>query len=88
MTNADNIERKGKAMDWQPIETAPKNRDILVCLAHGIVTVARWQDDRYARKPRPYWQMEWNAHRTLDDRRDQPLFWQPLPDPPERVTSG
>lgn len=47
-------------MNWKPIETAPKNRRILLfypkCPFTGCnVQIGKWDDDRYAVKPTPHW---------------------------------
>ena len=64
--------------DWRGIESAPKDGcEILVIIA-GIVEVARWNNQRYQKNPRPYWE------RILTrDRAAQPLLWLPLPTPPK-----
>lgn len=70
-------------MQWQPIETAPKDADILLsCPRIGVVR-GRWQDDQYAKRPRPYWTND--RERLLgiaSVRGDQPTHWMPLPEPP------
>lgn len=68
--------------DWQPIETAPKDQRILL-FRSGHVVCGRWNDDRYARTPRPYWTHD--NERTfgvVDARKSPPQFWMPLPPPP------
>lgn len=47
-------------MNWQPIDTAPKDRRILLYFPtmfnEPYACVGEWEDDRYAKKkPRPYW---------------------------------
>lgn len=58
--------------EWQPIETAPKDRAILVYglrySGEGYQEVTHWYSDR--------WPIEWmEGYHT-------PTHWQPLPDPP------
>lgn len=70
-------------MEWQPIETAPKDKEILLfCPFRGVVR-GSWRRDEYAKKPRPYWTHDrerlWGIRGT---REDQPTHWQPLPKPP------
>ena len=68
---------------WLPIETAPKDCDILLyCQCHGAVR-GKWNDDRYGKKPNPYWTHDrekiWGVNAI---RADQPTHWRPLPDAP------
>ncbi len=70
--------------NWQPIETAPKEYDILLaCPRRGAVRGA-WCRDANAKHPRPYWtndrETSWGI---LATRRDQPTHWMELPKPPE-----
>lgn len=68
----------------QPIETAPKDRDILLlCPRRGCVR-GRWSDEKYASKPIPYWTNDRvNIVGTRETRADQPTHWMPLPDVPK-----
>lgn len=74
--------------DWQPIETAPRDRRILLLrptadFDWAKIIVGRFEDDRFATKPKPYW-----AHdlERLEGKRstkaNQPTHWMPLPAPP------
>ena len=63
-------------MDWQPIETAPKNDDgseiIVYCPREPEkwrIHMAEWGDDG-----------RWHIHN--DGPRIDPSHWMPLPDPP------
>jgi hypothetical protein len=60
-----------EAMQWQPIQTAPKDgTDILVC-GHGVIRTAQWSaKDQTFRV---------NAYAFI---RIDPTHWMPLPDPP------
>lgn len=71
--------------DWQPIETAPRDdRRILGYFPHhGNIERIWWNDDRYAKKPRPFWNNSHDWSRTSDARRKQPTHWMPFPEPPE-----
>ncbi len=69
---------------WQPIATAPKDRRVLLLTpryASQQVWIGRWNEDRYSKKPRPYWDIE--SWRPTISRGGQPTHWQPLPDPLE-----
>lgn len=75
---------------WMPIETAPKDKLILLFLGDipgrsDILqyTVGRWCTDAYSKKPRPYWSSQAEAiHGVNWMRMRQPTHWQPLPAPP------
>ena len=60
-------------MNWQPIETAPKDgRDLLIFGSGGIVI--GWWDDSCR-----YW-----CHQDLYLSIDEPTHWMPLPLPPDK----
>lgn len=67
---------KGIDMDWQPIETAPKDRDILLfCPRRGVVC-GEWEQDKYSPKPRPFWSNDKERlFGTRETRADQPTHW-------------
>ena len=73
------------APQWQPIETAPKDKTRMLLACKSTVTIGSWNDDRYARKPRPYWTNDRERiFGILDTRSDQPTHWMLLPALPER----
>lgn len=72
---------------WQPIETAPKDIEIFVWAPDwnkvGRRFIAKWEDNRYASKPRPYWSYcDERIWGTTKVRQCQPTRWMPLPTPP------
>lgn len=73
-------------MEWQNIETAPKDgTPVLVFPATWsgrTASVAIWDDDKYAKKPRPYWHREDGFGRVTISRENPPTHWMPLPDAP------
>jgi hypothetical protein len=70
--------------EWQPIDIAPKDSTIIVCMNDYVVT-AKWNDDQYAKKPRPYFHCECMHYMGKNWQRDnQPTHWMPLPPPPEQ----
>lgn len=81
------IARSNQQQTPQPIETAPTDgTDMLLHTpARGWVR-GRWNDDKSAKKPRPYWtnQTEWLWGVTVT-RADQPTHWLPLPPPPHET---
>jgi hypothetical protein len=68
--------------NWQPIETAPKDgRTILGYSESGQMLIWRWDTDRYAKKPKPYWRA-FSVFGVTGERSMQPTHWMPLPEPP------
>ena len=62
-------------MSWQPIDTAPKDREICGAFRYGRDRWAfhhLWWNDQ---------EDEWND--IYSDRIITPTHWQPLPEPPE-----
>ena len=72
-----------KFMQWQPIDTAPKDgTSILVCPGFWnakTCSIARFDDDEYAKKPRPYWRRDDAFNRVGVNRDNPPTHWMPLP---------
>ena len=69
--------------EWQPMETAPRGqtRSILYVPGYGV-EIGRYNDDRYAKKPRPFWRWSY-LFGVATQRANQPTAWMPLPAPPE-----
>ena len=64
-----------RRVEWQPLETAPKDGREILLFAQGILVVAHW--DEFGRG----WVM-----RERGKPKDQWVFashWMPLPEPPE-----
>ena len=70
---------------WMPMETAPKDRRILVMRVVNPVTerceaaVARWETQSNHTKPNPYWDVEGGGASVRELRERPPLGWMPLP---------
>ena len=64
----------------QPMESAPKDRRIVVWTPHcgGTWTGAKWYEDRYAVRPRPYWDVDCISFVT-PKREHPPVGWIDLP---------
>lgn len=70
--------------DWQDIESAPRDCDILLwCPIRGVV-VGHWNAEQFTSNPKPYWthDREWLWGKKAC-RLDQPTNWMPLPPPPK-----
>lgn len=69
-------------MGWQDdMSAAPKDETpILVYHSWFGRAIANWDDDRYSKKPRPYWRIRGKDIST--SRAHQPTHWRPLPAPP------
>lgn len=74
-------------MNWQPIETAPKDKDILLfCPRLGVVRGC-WNDCSNDKSPKPYWTNDRaDIFGVRYTRNDQPTHWMHLPDAPGRLT--
>jgi hypothetical protein len=76
-------------MNWKPIETAPKDKRILLFYSdesrvHSRVVCGAWNDDKYNRKPRPYWSNDLVSIFGLNYARAHvPTHWMTLPEKPE-----
>lgn len=74
--------------NWTPISEAPKNKRVLLyrptALDWSKIVVGKFDDDKYARRPRPYWthdqEMLEGKNRT---RSNQPTHFMELPEPPD-----
>ena len=45
-------------MKWQGMDSAPRDRKILLAYPGKICTVGWFKTDEYAKNPRPYWASE------------------------------
>jgi hypothetical protein len=66
-------------MQWQPIETAPRNGRKIIVSDGFNVTMAWYVDDEYAEadEGEPGWYED-----EFDVMLRQPTHWMPLPEPP------
>lgn len=74
--------------EWQPIETAPKDQTVIVFRptmwgGKGHIGKARWETDKYLKKPKPFWSSSEGWIGKTEDRHHPPTHWMPLPEPPE-----
>ena len=68
-------------IDWQPIASAPKDRRVLLffptLLQWHNVQPGKWNDDRYAKMPRPYWETDFQQW----TRSHPPTHWAEINEP-------
>ena len=73
-------------MDWQPIETAPKDVAVLLYRPDAYqwarIAVGQWNDDHFAKRPCPFWGMRPQDTTKRAARAWEPTHWMPLPNPP------
>ena len=67
-------------MNWQPIETAPKEGTAILVYDGDIMTTAAWNKMFYDEDPE--WVILTYDDWDLDSPRFSPTHWMPLPDPP------
>jgi hypothetical protein len=66
----------------QPITTAPMDRNILAFM-WGAWRVARWDNDVFSKRPRPFWRADGLSR--SDSRFYAPQWWTELPPAPEEM---
>ncbi len=70
--------------EWQPIETAPRDGTRILLFVCGRIICGAWRDDKYAKRPRPYWGHDLEAYTgTRNMKNNPPTYWMPLPAVPE-----
>jgi len=73
------------AEGWELIESAPLNETVLVyppTWPSKTCSTAQFNDDKYSKKPRPYWEREDALGLVNKSRLTPPTHWRPLPPPP------
>ncbi|HDZ38966.1 MAG TPA: DUF551 domain-containing protein [Marinobacter sp.] len=69
---------------WRDISTAPKDGAVLLLMGGQHCSRGTWDDQKYNRKPRPYWRSQYGwLMGIIWDRQNQPTHWMPLPRPPK-----
>lgn len=72
---------------WQPIETAPKDKMILLyrptAFDWGKVAPGKWDAQKNHAKPKPFWAIWLRIGGTHESRHWEPTHWMPLPEPPK-----
>lgn len=69
---------------WRTIDSAPKDGTRVLLFRNGYKVFGKWDDDRYAAKPRGYWSHDRVQQLGVKDARAvPPSHWMPMPgDPP------
>ena len=76
---------------WQPIETAPKDETRILLwstMFGGRAIGGRWNTDRYAKRPRPFWDTDGQLGGKDAHRVRHATHWQPLPETPAAARSA
>ena len=72
-------------MSWQPIETAPKDKQILLYRPSAVewwqVAPGEYDNDMYGKR-QPFWYCDMAFVTKTQAKRCPPTHWQPLPEPP------
>ena len=64
---------------WSPIDTAPLNKRILLAYSDGRVTIGKWDDDRFSKRPKPFWNMVDSFMGIRWMRDNSPIAWLGIP---------
>ena len=72
---------------WRPIEEAPKDGTRVLVYpptweGSGSCSVASWDEDKYSRRPRPFWKRSDDFGRVTTSRERPPTHFMPLPSAP------
>ena len=78
----ENERRKADAelIEWQPIETAPKDGTVILVMTGETMHVVRWIN---IHGDFDYWAVDDNKHGPFTLRGKAPTHWMPLPEPPK-----
>lgn len=66
-------------MNWQPLETAPKDGTFVLMYRNGTVDTARWYDDWM------FGRSAWGNGSWSYPDHALPSHWMPLPEPPQGI---
>lgn len=87
-TAIESLAKDAEARGWQPIDTAPKDGTAVLVYpgtwSGRSASIAKWESDKYAKKPRPYWSRDDDFGRVTFSREHPPTHWMPLPPPPDK----
>ena len=72
-----------KGMEPQLVNSAPKEIYILLFVKEFGWVRGHWHEDKYSKKPRPYWKTDLERiFGILHSRENQPTHWLPMPAAP------
>jgi hypothetical protein len=77
---------RGGVMNWKPIETAPKDRDIVLWVPERGPDIGRWDMQPFHKLPKPYWVAS-GSERMFGVawmRAHQPTHWCEITQPTEQ----
>ena len=90
LAELDEANAKLREYAWQPIETAPKDRVILLyrpgAIGCRVVAPGKWDNNEFSKHPKGYWQSLVGRFSVREDRDTPPTHWMDLPEPPAEVT--
>ena len=69
-------------MDWQPIETAPKDGTAVLVSEGRFCSCVEWNEEF------DWWAVDDNKLGPFRLRGAAPTHWQPLPNPPKEQSAG
>ncbi len=82
------LAKDAEARGWQPIDTAPKDGTAVLVYpgtwSGRSASIAKWESNKYAKTPRPYWSRDDDLGRVTFSREHPPTHWMPLPLPPDK----
>lgn len=68
--------------EWQPIENAPKDGRYIIVWPpsfRGVTSVACWDKQPYAKRPRQYWRrLDATCGNASQSRDNPPTHWMPI----------
>ena len=73
--------------EWKTIGSAPKTGErVILFFSGGGMVFGRWESDRFAKNPKPYWTSDMMFLNGVRRTREiQPTHWMPLPTAPEET---
>ena len=76
----ERLRNDAELIEWQPIETAPKDGTDILVMTGETMHVVRWIN---IHGDFDYWAVDDNKHGPFTLRGKAPTHWMPLPEPPK-----
>ena len=76
----ERLKADAERIEWQPIETAPKDGTDILVMTGETMHVVRWIN---IHGDFDYWAVDDNKHGPFTLRGKAPTHWMPLPEPPK-----